>query len=80
MSSWLKALGEIMNYCPCCSDVLLQHIRIHEHETYWFCRNCWQEMPVLGISRTRLSSPSTIYQPAQLVVTKKIIEEIYACA
>ncbi|WP_341530886.1 hypothetical protein WKK05_17400 [Nostoc sp. UHCC 0302] len=33
-----------MNYCPCCSGLLLQHIR--SGETYWFCRECWQEMPV----------------------------------
>jgi len=33
-----------MNYCPCCSGVLLEHIR--GRETYWFCRHCWQEMPV----------------------------------
>ncbi len=33
-----------MNYCLCCSSVLLQHIR--GAETYWFCRHCWQEMPV----------------------------------
>ncbi|MEH1950109.1 MAG: hypothetical protein V7K77_24615 [Nostoc sp.] len=33
-----------MNYCPCCSSLLLEHIR--GAETYWFCRHCWQEMPV----------------------------------
>ncbi|MBD2520248.1 hypothetical protein H6G93_35970 [Nostoc sp. FACHB-973] len=33
-----------MNYCPCCSGLLLEHIR--GRETYWFCRHCWQEMPV----------------------------------
>ncbi|WP_084227095.1 hypothetical protein [Nostoc sp. KVJ20] len=33
-----------MNYCPCCSSVLLEHIR--GSETYWFCRHCWQEMPI----------------------------------
>jgi len=32
-----------MNYCPCCSNLLLQHIR--GSESYWFCRTCWQEMP-----------------------------------
>ncbi|MDM9382756.1 hypothetical protein QUB80_18855 [Chlorogloeopsis sp. ULAP01] len=35
-----------MNYCPCCSNPLLLHIR--GSETYWFCRHCWQEMPVLS--------------------------------
>ncbi|MBD2615374.1 MAG: hypothetical protein RMY62_032355 [Nostoc sp. ZfuVER08] len=33
-----------MNYCPCCSGLLLEHLR--GRETYWFCRRCWQEMPV----------------------------------
>ncbi|MBN3893102.1 MAG: hypothetical protein HWQ43_29600 [Nostoc sp. JL31] len=33
-----------MNYCPCCSSLLLEHIR--GAETYWFCRHCWQEMPI----------------------------------
>ncbi|KAF3884041.1 MULTISPECIES: hypothetical protein [Nostocales] len=35
-----------MNYCPCCSHQLLRHIR--NHEIYWFCRSCWQEMPVVS--------------------------------
>ncbi|MEH2224922.1 hypothetical protein [Nostoc sp.] len=33
-----------MNYCPCCSSLLLEHIR--GAKTYWFCRHCWQEMPI----------------------------------
>ena len=32
-------------YCPCCSSVML-HCLSHKKE-YWFCRNCWQEMPNL---------------------------------
>lgn len=32
-------------YCPCCSNVML-HCLKHSKE-YWFCRNCWQEMPNL---------------------------------
>ncbi|MFM2062867.1 MAG: hypothetical protein RLZZ507_2537 [Cyanobacteriota bacterium] len=35
-----------MNYCPCCSDLLLKHIR--NSQSYWFCRSCWQEMPVIN--------------------------------
>jgi len=35
-----------MNTCPCCSHPLLRHV--HNHEVYWFCRNCWQEMPILS--------------------------------
>ncbi|MBD2296062.1 hypothetical protein H6G06_21930 [Anabaena sphaerica FACHB-251] len=37
-----------MNYCPCCSDLLLKHIR--NSQNYWFCRSCWQEMPVIKIN------------------------------
>lgn len=34
-----------MNSCPCCSQIMLRHVR--QHQVYWFCRNCWQEMPLL---------------------------------
>lgn len=34
-----------MNYCPCCSTLLLKHIR-SKSEIHWFCRSCWQDMPV----------------------------------
>ncbi len=33
-----------MNYCPCCSNLLLLHI--NGSDLYWFCRHCWQKMPV----------------------------------
>ncbi len=42
-----------MNYCPCCSHILLQHIRTSE--VYWFCRHCWQEMPVWEGNSSSLS-------------------------
>lgn len=31
--------------CPCCSYSLLRHLR--HQKIYWFCRRCWQEMPLL---------------------------------
>ncbi|PSB13076.1 hypothetical protein C7B61_05050 [filamentous cyanobacterium CCP1] len=34
-----------MTTCPCCSNSMLRHIR--HHQVYWFCRSCWQEMPLL---------------------------------
>ncbi|AFY34290.1 hypothetical protein Cal7507_3902 [Calothrix sp. PCC 7507] len=34
-----------MNYCPCCSGRLLPHIR--SSQLYWFCRHCWQDMPLI---------------------------------
>jgi ribosomal protein L37AE/L43A len=39
-----------MNYCPCCSSLLLEHVR--GAETYWFCRHCWQEMPVYTLNES----------------------------
>ncbi len=39
--------------CPCCSNPMLRHFR--QHEVYWFCRDCWQEMPVYNLNRCSLS-------------------------
>lgn len=33
--------------CPCCSNKLIHHIS--NHRDYWFCRRCWQEMPVINM-------------------------------
>jgi ribosomal protein L37AE/L43A len=33
-----------MATCPCCTQTMMRHIR--HHHIYWFCRSCWQEMPV----------------------------------
>ncbi|OKH53626.1 hypothetical protein [Scytonema sp. HK-05] len=44
--------------CPCCSHRLLQHIR--NNRVYWFCRTCWQEMPLLNLeSHNSLSASVT---------------------
>lgn len=32
-----------MSICPCCSNLLLRHIR--QGTLYWLCRSCWAEMP-----------------------------------
>ena len=47
-----------MTNCPCCSDRLLQHI--YGHEIHWFCRTCWQEMPVLSEEKCSLHSEEVI--------------------
>lgn len=39
-------LTNIMNTCPCCSAQLLRHAR--QNSVYWFCPDCWQEMPDLS--------------------------------
>jgi hypothetical protein len=33
-----------MTSCPCCTNQMLRHLR--QGQVYWFCRQCWQEMPV----------------------------------
>jgi hypothetical protein len=43
-----------MNNCPCCSGLLLQHIR--GSQVYYFCRNCWQTMPSLDSKNYNLST------------------------
>ena len=53
-----------MPQCPCCSDSLLHHIR--GAENYWFCRSCWQEMPVLTQHRV------TVPEPILVNLAKKI--------
>lgn len=32
--------------CPCCSSILLRHIR--STGIYWYCSSCHQEMPSLA--------------------------------
>lgn len=43
--------------CPCCANRMLRHIR--NQQLYWFCRSCWQVMPVLN-------SPMPNYAPSSL--------------
>ncbi|CUR33670.1 hypothetical protein PL9214520209 [Planktothrix tepida PCC 9214] len=42
-----------MNTCPCCSESMLRHTR--NHQVYWFCRHCWEEMPVFELKNPPLS-------------------------
>lgn len=35
-----------MTICPCCSSPLLRYVR--NRQVTLFCRNCWQEMPILS--------------------------------
>lgn len=37
------------NSCPCCGGSLLRHVR--HGEVYWFCKTCWQEVPLLSVHR-----------------------------
>ncbi|MBV6623969.1 MAG: hypothetical protein KI793_13705 [Rivularia sp. (in: Bacteria)] len=55
------------NSCPCCGGSLLRHIR--HAELYWFCQNCWQEVPLLRTSsidaeaRKKSNVPSQVIKP-----------------
>lgn len=47
----------IVNTCPCCGSSILRHVR--NHEVYWFCLSCRQEVPVLtvnGVSKSNLET------------------------
>lgn len=54
-----------MTVCPCCTQTMTRHIR--HHHLYWFCRSCWQEMPVFDsdparhIIVTRSTAPQSIH-------------------
>ncbi|MEM9924018.1 MAG: hypothetical protein AAF915_09750 [Cyanobacteria bacterium P01_D01_bin.50] len=37
------------NNCPCCGGSMLRHVR--HSELYWFCQNCWQELPILSAAQ-----------------------------
>lgn len=41
----------ILTICPCCSKPMLHHLG--NHREYWFCRNCWQEMPDLEVIKQK---------------------------
>ncbi|EGK87100.1 hypothetical protein D0A34_04010 [Microcoleus vaginatus PCC 9802] len=43
-----------MTHCPCCSNQMLRHLR--QHQLYWFCRQCWQTIPIYNLNRCS-SSP-----------------------
>lgn len=62
-----------MENCPCCSHPMLRHIR--QHEVYWFCRRCWQVMPVYNLTSYHLSLSANLptvvklkKQPSSLVI------------
>lgn len=56
-----------MTTCPCCSNQLLQHVR--NRQVYWFCRNCWQEMPTLELKDvvSSLSQQLRMYEMQSLL-------------
>lgn len=53
--------------CPCCSDRLLMHVR--HSGVYWFCRHCWQEMPIAA---------AVDYQPIATVLNSPTLRQTSA--
>lgn len=47
---------KIYAVCPCCSNKLIHHLS-HHHD-YWFCRRCWQEMPVINSKTSKTGEHS----------------------
>lgn len=57
-----------MNTCPCCSHPMTRNFR--QHHIYWFCRSCWQEMPLIAeksINRLETSVTPLPQRPLVLV-------------
>ncbi|NJM58407.1 MAG: hypothetical protein HC857_14610 [Synechococcales cyanobacterium RU_4_20] len=52
-----------MNSCPCCHNTMLHHVR--SDRTYWFCRTCWQEMPLIHVEPVQSAD---LLQPRPLTV------------
>jgi ribosomal protein L37AE/L43A len=60
-----------MTSCPCCTNQMLRHLR--QSQVYWFCRQCWQEMPVYSLNSYG-SSPS-INLVTELRIKKQLFSE-----
>jgi hypothetical protein len=58
-----------MTSCPCCANSMTRQIR--QQQVYWFCRTCWQEMPVEAVAS---SQPQLTLQPEldQLLLSSRI--------
>ncbi len=54
-------------YCPCCSEPMLRHIR--QNQLYWFCRHCWQTLPVCTLSE--FSTVPSVNLPTELGLKKQ---------
>ncbi|MBE9201863.1 MULTISPECIES: hypothetical protein [unclassified Nodularia (in: cyanobacteria)] len=65
-----------MNYCPCCSGLLLPHIRVSG--LAWFCRYCWQDMPVFYLERPLSLEKAFADKLAETIQHKNNNKIIYA--
>jgi hypothetical protein len=60
-----------MTSCPCCTNQMLRHIR--QSQVYWFCRQCWQEMPVYPLNS--YGSSLSINLVRDLSIKKQLFSE-----
>ncbi|MBW4520508.1 MAG: hypothetical protein KME16_12505 [Scytolyngbya sp. HA4215-MV1] len=60
-----------MNTCPCCSNQMLRHFR--HHQLYWFCRSCWQEMPILEQRSLSFISPTLVPHFVPAALTRSLV-------
>ena len=51
-----KIMQDHSSNCPCCGNPLLRHVR--HRGVYWFCTYCWQEVPILAVSKIPLKEPN----------------------
>jgi hypothetical protein len=67
-----------MHYCPCCSDRLLRHIRTTPQSghsgIYWFCRQCWQEMPVFDAVDEKVLTVQELLQTSRSAVQTSALQ------
>jgi hypothetical protein len=60
-----------MTSCPCCTNQMLRHVR--QSQVYWFCRQCWQEMPVYPLNS--YGSSLSINLVRDLSIKKQLFSE-----
>lgn len=53
------------NSCPCCGNSLLRHAR--QGGVYWFCTSCWQEVPILTVSKMPRPEVAVVSTPLMSV-------------
>ena len=58
----------IIAICPCCSSTMVHHL--NSHRDYWFCRSCWQEMPVLETAQEQAKNRQTPIVNLSVVLNK----------
>jgi hypothetical protein len=53
-----------MNICPCCGHTMIREIL--DHQASWFCRNCWQVMPLLEREIPAIATGFLLDTPSEL--------------